>query len=140
MRVGYYPHGYSVSRNLTSDAETGLGGRSVSQIVSVLRDGQAPDRVLNPFAMPGPLFHNFTTDDATAIATFLKLGSRPVHNLFPPKLSYGLAETVVMKLARPLPATSPKALTYGDGDFAIDAAKDSPGRVQTILLVLLRNR
>jgi mono/diheme cytochrome c family protein len=134
MRVGYYPHGYSVSRNLTSDVETGLGGRSVSEIVSALRNGQAPDRVLNPFAMPWPLFHNLTTEDATAIATFLKLGSRPVHNLIPPKLSYGLVETVVMKLTRPLPATSPKALTYGDGDFAIDAARGSPGRVQTILV------
>jgi mono/diheme cytochrome c family protein len=134
MRVGYYPHGYSVSRNLTSDAETGLGRRSVSEIVRTLRDGQAPDRILNPFAMPWPLFHNFTNEDATAIATFLKSGSRPVHNLIPPKLSYGLVETVVMKLTRPLPATSPKALTYADGDFAIDAARGSPGRVQTILV------
>jgi mono/diheme cytochrome c family protein len=134
MRVGYYPHGYSVSRNLTSDAETGLGRRSVSQIVSALRDGQAPDRILNPFAMPWPLFHNFTSEDAAAIATFLKSGSRPVHNLLPPKLSYGLVETVVMKLTRPLPATSPKALTYGDGDFAIDPARGSPRRVQTILV------
>ena len=86
MRVGY-PHGYSVSRNLTSDAETGLGGRSVSEIVRTLRDGQAPDRVLNPFAMPWPLFHNFTTEDATTVRPSLKLGSRPVHNLIPPKLS-----------------------------------------------------
>jgi hypothetical protein len=69
MRVGYYPHGYSVSRNLTSDLETGLGRRSVPQIVTALRDGQAPDRVLNPFAMPWALFHNFTSEDATAIAT-----------------------------------------------------------------------
>jgi mono/diheme cytochrome c family protein len=134
MRVGYYPHGYSVSRNLTSDAQTGLGGRSVSEIVRALRDGQAPDRILNPFAMPWPLFHNFTSEDATAIATFLKTGSRPVHNLIPPKLSYGLVETVVMKLTRPLPATSPKALTYADGNFAIDAARGSPSRVQTILV------
>ena len=56
MRVGYYPHGYSVSSNLTSDPETGLGRRSVPQIVRALRDGQAPDRALNPFAMPWPLF------------------------------------------------------------------------------------
>jgi hypothetical protein len=27
-----------------------------------------------------------------------------------------------MKLTRPLPATIPKALTYGDGNFAIDLA------------------
>jgi mono/diheme cytochrome c family protein len=134
MRVGYYPHGYSVSRNLTSDLETGLGRRSVPQIVSALRDGQAPDRMLSPFAMPWPLFHNFTSEDATAIATFLKTGSRPVHNPVPPKLSYGLVETVVMKLTRPLPSTTPKALTYADGNFAIDAARVSPGRLQTILV------
>jgi mono/diheme cytochrome c family protein len=134
MRVGYYPHGVSVSRNLTSDPETGLGRRSVPQIVSALRDGQAPDRVLNPFAMPWNVFHNFTSEDATAIATFLKSDSRPVHNPVPPKLSYGLVETVVMKLTRPLPATTPKALTYADGNFAIDAARVSPSRVQTILV------
>ena len=133
MRVGYYPHGYSVSRNLTSDVETGVGRRSVPQIVRALHDGQAPDRALNPFAMPWPLFHNFTSEDATAVATFLKMGSRPVHNLIPPKLSYGPIETVVMKLTRPLPSTAPKALTYGDGNFAIDAARGSPDRVQTIL-------
>ena len=38
-----------------------------------------------------------------------------------------------MKLTRPLPSTAPKALTYGDGNFAIDAARGSPDRVQTIL-------
>ena len=69
----------------------------MSEIVSALRDGQAPDRVLNPFAMPWPLFHNFTSDDATAIATYLKSSSQPVHNLIPPKLSYGLVETVVQR-------------------------------------------
>ena len=134
MRVGSYPHGYSVSRNLTSDAETGLGRWSVPEIVHALRDGQAPDRALNPFAMLWPFFHNFTNEDATAIATFLKTDSRPVHNPIPPKLSYGLVETIVMKFTRPLPATTPQALTYGDGNFAIDLAKGSPSRVQTILI------
>ena len=61
MRVGSYPHGYSVSRNPTSDAETGLGRWSVPQIVRALRDGQAPDRVLNPFAMLWPFFHTSRT-------------------------------------------------------------------------------
>ena len=37
-----------------------------------LRDGQAPDRLLSPFAMPWPLFHNLTDEDATAIATSLR--------------------------------------------------------------------
>ena len=123
MRVGYYPHGYSVSSNLTSDPETGLGQWSVPQIVRALRDGQAPDRALSPFAMLWPFFHNFTDEDATAIATFLKTKSRPVQNLIPPKLAYGLIETIAMKFTRPLPATSPKALTYGDGNFAIGSAE-----------------
>jgi len=134
MRVGYYPHGYSVSANLTSDTQTGIGGWSVPQIVRALRDGQAPDRALNPFAMVWPFFHNFTAEDATAIATFLKTGSQPVHNSIPPKVSYGLIETVAMKLTLPLPATSPEALTYGDGNFAVDPAKASPGRVQAVLV------
>jgi mono/diheme cytochrome c family protein len=134
MRVGYYPHGYSVSRNLTSDAETGLGRWSVPQIVRALRDGQAPDRALNPFAMLWPFFHSFTDDDATAIATFLKTELRPVHNPIPPKLAYGLVETIAMKFTRPLPATSPKALTYADGNFAVDPTRGSPARVQAVLV------
>ena len=134
MRVGYYPHGYSVSANLTSDAETGLGRWTVPQIVRALREGQAPDHAISPFAMLWTTFHNFTNDDATAIATFLKTSSRPVHNLIPPKLSYGLLETIVMKFTRPLPGTTPKALTYGDGNFATDPAKGSPSRVQALLV------
>jgi len=134
MRVGYYPHGYSVSRNLTSDPDTGLGHWTVPQIIRALRDGQAPDRALNPFAMLWAQFHLFNDDDATAIATFLKTASRPVHNPIPPKLAYGLVETIAVKLTRPLPATTPKALTYGDGNFGIDPPRRSPARVQTLLL------
>ncbi len=134
MRVGYYPHGYSVSRNLTSDPETGLGRWSVAQIIRALRDGQAPDRALNPFDMLWPRFHNFTDEDATAIATFLKTDSRPVHNPIPAKLAYGLIETIAMKLTRPLPSTLPKALTYADGNFAIDPARGSPARIQSVLI------
>jgi len=134
MRVGYYPHGYSVSRNLTSDPDTGLGHWTVPQITRALRDGQAPDRALNPFAMLWAQFHHFTDEDATAIAIFLKTASRPVHNPIPPKLAYGLIETIVMKLTRPLPATAPKALTYADGNFGIDPARGSPSRVQSALV------
>jgi mono/diheme cytochrome c family protein len=79
-------------------------------------------------------FHNFTDEDATAVATFLKTASRPVHNPIPPKLAYGLVETIAMKLTRPVPATAPKALTYGDGNFAADPAKGSPARVQAVLV------
>ena len=57
-----------------------------------------------------------------------------MHNLIPPKLAYGLIETIAMKFTRPLPATSPKALTYVDGNFAIGSARGSPARVQTVLV------
>jgi mono/diheme cytochrome c family protein len=134
MRINAYPHGYSVSRNLTSDPDTGLGHWTVPQIMRAFRDGQAPDRALNPFAMLWAQFHNFTDDDATAIATFLKTASRPVHNPIPPKLAYGLVETIAMKLTRPLPATAPKALTYADGNFAIDPTRGSPAGVQAALV------
>jgi mono/diheme cytochrome c family protein len=134
MRVGYYPHGYSVSRNLTSDTQTGLGQWAVPQITRALRDGQAPDRALNPFAMLWAQFHNFNDEDAIAIATFLKTASRAVHNPIPPKLSYGLVETIAMKLTLPLPSTMPKALTYADGNFAIDPTRGSPARVQAVLI------
>ena len=110
------------------------GQWSVPQIVRALRHGQAPDRALNPFAMLWANFHNFTDDDATAIATFLKTGSRPVHNPIPPKLTYGLVETIAMKFTRPLPATIPKELTYADGNFANDSTRGSPARVQTWLV------
>ena len=136
MRVGAYPHGYLVSRNLTSDPETGLGAWTVPQIIRALRDGQAPDRALNPFAMLWAQFHNFTDEDATAIATFLKTASRPVRNAIPPKLAYGLVETIVMKFTRPLPATVPKALTYADGNFALDPTRGSPAHVQAMLVDL----
>jgi mono/diheme cytochrome c family protein len=134
MRVGDYPHGYSVSRNLTSDPQTGLGHWTLTQVTRALRDGQAPDRALNPFAMLWAQFHNFSDEDATAIASFLTTASRPVHNPIPPKLAYGLVETIAMKFTRPLPATTPKALTYGDGNFAIDPAQGSPATVQTVLV------
>jgi len=57
-----------------------------------------------------------------------------VHNPIPPKLAYGLVETVAMKFTRPLPATVPKALTYGDGNFAVDPTRGSPARVQAALV------
>jgi len=47
MRVGAYPHGLFVSRNLTSDDETGVGKWTEAQIVNALRNGRAPDRLLN---------------------------------------------------------------------------------------------
>ncbi len=82
MRVGAYPHGVFVSRNLTSDDATGVGRWTEAQIVNALRNGRAADRLLNLFCMPWFYLHYLTDDDATAIARYLK-DLRPVHNRIP---------------------------------------------------------
>jgi mono/diheme cytochrome c family protein len=116
MRVGAYPHGFNVSRNLTGDAETGLGVRSEDSVVAAMTNGQTTDRMLNSIAMPWPILHRLTDEDAHAVAAYLK-SQPPVHNAIPPPLRYGFVETVAMKLTRPLPAAISERLTYADGNF-----------------------
>jgi mono/diheme cytochrome c family protein len=72
MRVGAYPQGVYVSRNLTSDRQTGVGAWTVQEISTAVRTGRAPTRVLNPHAMPWPFLHALTEDDARAIGSYLK--------------------------------------------------------------------
>ena len=116
MRVVAYPHGVFVTRNLTSDNVTGLGRWTEAQIISAFRNGRAPDRLLNLWGMPWFYLHHLETDDATAIARYLKT-LPAVHNLIPAPLHYGIVETVASKLTRPLPAANPTVLTYADGNF-----------------------
>src|SRR5262245_34540297 len=47
MRVGAYPQGVFVSRNLTSDLETGLGRWSEAEIVTAIREGRGRGRLLS---------------------------------------------------------------------------------------------
>lgn len=116
MSVGLYPHGFFVSRNLTGDPETGLGRWSEEQVADAIRNGRAPTRTLNVVAMPWNLFHALTMEDSLAIAAYLK--SLPAfRNAIPPPLRYGLLETLVMKLTRPVPSGLPKAMTYAEGNF-----------------------
>jgi mono/diheme cytochrome c family protein len=116
MRVGAYPHGVFVTRNLTSDPETGLGRWTEVGIATALRTGRAPDRVLNLWGMPWMYLHQLTDDDARAVARYLKTLS-PVRNDIPPALRFGMVETIAAKLTRPLPAANPTVLTYADGNF-----------------------
>jgi hypothetical protein len=82
---------------------------------------------------------NLTSDAETGLGQWsleqivraLREGQAPDRAL---KLSYGLVETIAMKFTRPLPATTPKALTYADGNFAIDPTKGSPTSIQAILI------
>jgi mono/diheme cytochrome c family protein len=128
MRVGAYPHGVFVSRNLTSDPLSGIGRWSESQIITAFRTGRAPARLLNLWGMPWFWVHYLSDDDATAVARYLKTLT-PVRNYVPAPLHYGIAETIVAKLMRPLPAVNPKVLTYADGNFAApDGRPRSDGR------------
>ena len=116
MRVEAYPHGVFVTRNLTSDPETGLGRWTEAGIAMALRTGRAPDRVLNLWGMPWMYLHQLTDDDARAVARYLKT-LPPVRNDIPPALRFGVVETITAKLTRPLPAANPTVLTYADGNF-----------------------
>jgi mono/diheme cytochrome c family protein len=78
--------------------------------------------------MPWFYVHYLSDDDATAVARYLKTLT-PVRNQVPAPLHYGIAETIVVKLTRPLPAANPKVLTYADGNFASpDGRPRSDGR------------
>lgn len=116
MQVSAYPQGIFISRNLTSDPETGLGNKSVEEIANIIRNGQASDRTVNFWAMPWMFLHSLSQEDALAIAAYLKT-LPPVRNRIPPTLMYGFIETVVMKLRAGLPVASPTALTYAEGTY-----------------------
>src|SRR5438132_1363558 len=122
MRVTAYPHAVFVSFNLTSDMETGLGRWTEEQIMEVFRSGRTPDRQLNLWGMPWFYLHHFTADAARAVARYLK--SQPaIRNEIPPPLRYGVVETVLSKIRRPMPAANPTVLTYADGNFARDTSR-----------------
>jgi mono/diheme cytochrome c family protein len=117
MRIEAYPHGVFVSRNLTSDLETGLGNWIEAQIAEAIRNGRTPNRTLNPWGMPWNFLHGLSEDDALAIGSYLKKGLPAVHNRIPDALHYDILETIMVKLTRPLPAVFPEVLVYADGNF-----------------------
>ncbi len=116
MRVGAYPQGVFVSRNLTGDPDTGLGRWSEAEIATAIREGRARGRVLNIWGMPWMFLHRLTDMDARAIATYLT-SLPPIRNAIPDPLHYGTLETLAVKLTRQLPAVPPRVLTYTEGNF-----------------------
>jgi mono/diheme cytochrome c family protein len=121
MRVGAYPQGVFVSRNLTGDVETGLGRWSEAEIAKAIREGRARGRLLNIWGMPWMFLHRLTDADARAIATFLKT-LPPVRNAIPDPLHYGSLETLAVKLTRTLHAVPPKCSHTPRGISARPAA------------------
>jgi mono/diheme cytochrome c family protein len=135
MSIPAYPQGVFVSRNLTSDLETGLGSWTVEQIADAIRNGRAPDRALNFWGMPWMFLHSLSQEDALAIAAYLKT-LPPVRNHIPPPLHYGVVETIVAKLAHSSgipPLGNPDVLVYMEGNFGEPAPgilpRDWPQRV-----------
>jgi mono/diheme cytochrome c family protein len=133
MRVGLYPHGYYVSRNLTSDRATGLGAWTDAQVAVAIRTGRARGRPLNPHAMPWVFLHALTPDDALAIARYLKT-LPAVRNHVPDPLHYGWVETMAAKIVAGLPAAGPTRLSYADGNFGVTTPGVPRNLVQRILV------
>ncbi|HEV8338492.1 MAG TPA: c-type cytochrome [bacterium] len=115
MRVGAYPHGFFISRNLTSDPETGLGRWTEEEIIAAITTGRSRGRMLNFWDMPWGNFHALRPDDARGIARFLKTELAPVRHRIPAPLKYGIIETIAVKASRDLPPVNPGFLTFGDG-------------------------
>jgi mono/diheme cytochrome c family protein len=136
MRVSAGAHGLFVSRNLTSDVETGIGGESEEDIADTIRNGRDEERTLNPWGMPWWMLHAFTDADALAIAARLK-ALPPVRHRVPDPLELGFVETVARKFVSPLPAAVPIALSYAHGDWADPEARAGPTRA-TPAKVLVR--
>jgi len=133
MRLGPYPQGVFVSRNLTSDAATGLGQWSEGEIATAIREGRARGRLLNIWGMPWMFLHRLTEADARAIATYLK--SLPAaRNAILDPLHYGTIETLLVKLTRPLPAAPPRVLTYAEGNFGTPAGRSSRDLPERLLI------
>lgn len=83
------PWGVSFPRNLTPDAETGIGKWSERNIVDALRTGMRPDGSVLAPPMPWPMYATMTDDDAFAIAAYLK-SLKPVQHRVPARIAPGV--------------------------------------------------
>jgi len=82
------PWGVTYPRNLTTDAETGIGSWTEEQIVTAFRTGQRPDKspLLPP--MPWPAYAHMSDDDAYALAAYIK-SLPPIRHQAPDRLPPG---------------------------------------------------
>ena len=82
-KIGFAGAGTAVSRNLTSDPETGLGNVKDDEIKRVLRNGVFHDgRMMHHRQMPWNAFANWTEEDRHAVVTYLRL-VRPIKHKIP---------------------------------------------------------
>jgi hypothetical protein len=81
-KLGFKGAGIAVSRNLTSDTETGLGKIKDDEIKRVLRNGVFHDgRMMHHRQMPWNAFANWTEEDRHAVVTYLRLVKAITHKI-----------------------------------------------------------
>ncbi len=98
MRVTITHTATVFSRNLTSDAATGLRSWSATDLRRALREGRTPTRrVLNALDMPWTLTARFTDADLDAVHAYLA-SLPPVRNLVPPPEAPPLVGGLIGKL------------------------------------------
>jgi hypothetical protein len=78
------PYGNATTMNLTSDKETGIGGRTDEELKRAITKGIRKDgsRMI-PFPMPWTAYANLTESDLDAIIAYLR-SVPPVYNKIPP--------------------------------------------------------
>lgn len=87
------PHGTYISRNLTSDNDTGLGRRTDDEVKRVLRSGTFGDgHVVPGTAMPWPMFSHWTEEDRHAVVVYLRHLKPVIHQI--PEPTPGNAITI----------------------------------------------
>ena len=107
------PWGTSYARNITPDAETGIGNWSEDDIVKTIRTGQRADGtpVLPP--MPWGMYAHMSDEDAYAVAAYLKSLPAVKHQV-PDKLPPGSkAASSDWVLPTPLAWDAPKGPPEG---------------------------
>lgn len=76
-------HGTYVSRNLTSDKDTGLARRTDDEVKRVLRSGTFTDgHVAEATVMPWPVYSNWTEEDRHSVVVYLR-HLKPVRHQIP---------------------------------------------------------
>lgn len=84
--------GVLYASNLTPDRETGIGGRSLAELVRMIRLGVDSHGSQTIPVMPWPAYANILEEDATAIAMYLK-SLPPVRHRVPANVRPGQRAT-----------------------------------------------
>jgi len=99
MRVELRNLGTVYTRNITSDAETGIGRWSADDLRRAFRYGRTPGgRTLSPLDMPWPILAALTDRDVDALHVYLTTTLPPVKNAVPSPRAAAIIDGVFGKL------------------------------------------